>query len=45
MGIGMVLVVDKHIAQSVLKNKAIKAFQPEIIGYIVKGSAKVQMQY
>ena len=44
MGVGMVLVVDPKGADAVAGAPEIKAFEPKIIGRIVKGSGKVALE-
>lgn len=45
MGIGLVLAVDRTIAQRVIARTEISAFDPVIIGEIVDGTGNVRMEY
>ncbi len=45
MGVGMVLVVDSDNAGAVLTAPEIAAFEPKVIGRVVKGNRKVILEY
>jgi phosphoribosylformylglycinamidine cyclo-ligase len=45
MGIGMVLVVSESDAEAVLRDGGLAGFEPALIGKIVPGTGKVQMEF
>jgi phosphoribosylformylglycinamidine cyclo-ligase len=45
MGIGMVLVVDSKNLRKIMSSALIRAYEPVQVGYVVKGKAKVRMNY
>jgi len=45
MGIGMVLAVKPADADTVLKSKELKKFKPRVVGTIIPGNGKVQLEF